>query len=133
MAIDIEANLELTDTIRTRAIEHLTSSDEVLHQNLADKDQAALLMKLLDGKDRQALTLQKNSIDSRIADGLSNLDDAADKILEGLSVSFGIRTANTVVNQEANATLACEFEFVPDEASLEPAEEMNFETLTNRG
>lgn len=132
MGIDIDANLALTDDVRARAIHHLSKDETALHAALADPKTASILIKLLDGKDRQALNLQKNQIDSQMADAMGTLADAAEQVIDQLGGVFAIRTVNPEPNPSATTSIERQYTFVPDEATLEPSEELTFDTFAQK-
>ena len=66
----IERRYERTSEVRNRVIDLLAVNDQVLAQTIADKDSAGVLVKMLDGQDKQTIARQKNRTDEKAVENI---------------------------------------------------------------
>lgn len=91
---DIKQRYEKTSRLRNRVIDILSEDDKALRLTIADGDSAKLLVKLLDGEDKQTIARQKNATDEKIVGVVgAGLNDIADKVIQGLGGMRGMRGA----------------------------------------
>lgn len=88
----IEDRYDATSKIRQRALKMLADDDELLRINLADKETSKVLIKLLDGEDKQTIARQKNATDEKIANVVSSsLPEMVDKVISAMGGAKAIR------------------------------------------
>lgn len=79
---EIKERYEFTSQIRRQAIGILAPDASQLNMTLNDSDQAKLLVKLLDGEDKQTIARQKNATDEKIAGAIgTNLPSMVDQVI----------------------------------------------------
>ncbi len=89
---EIKERYEQTSQIRQRALKILAEDDQLLNATLLDENGSKLLVKLLDGEDKQTIARQKNQTDERLVGAMShNINDIADAVIQGLGGMRGIR------------------------------------------
>ena len=89
---EIQERYNDTSKLRQRAIKLLSENDELLKQTIFDKDTSKILVKLLDGEDKQTIARQKNATDEKLVGVVgSNINDIADAVIQGLGGMRGIR------------------------------------------
>ena len=89
---EIKERYEQTSQVRQRALKILAEDDQLLNATLLDENGSKLLVKLLDGEDKQTIARQKNQTDERLVGAMShNINDIADAVIQGLGGMRGIR------------------------------------------
>ncbi len=89
---EIKERYERTSQVRQRALKILAEDDQLLNATLLDENGSKLLVKLLDGEDKQTIARQKNQTDERLVGAMShNINDIADAVIQGLGGMRGIR------------------------------------------
>lgn len=123
---EFTARYDYTSNIRKRAIDHFSAADETLHLTLADKDSASLLIKLLDGEDKQTIARQKNKTDEKLADGLGvNVHAVADSLFQKLTGLRGEPDASKAPDEKIDLDVKVE----DGEMRIGEDPELNFENL----
>jgi hypothetical protein len=89
---EIQERYDDTSKLRKRAIKLLSENDELLKQTIFDKDTSKVLIKLLDGEDKQTIARQKNATDEKLVGAVgSNINDIADVVIQSLGGQRGMR------------------------------------------
>ena len=89
---EIKDRYDGTSKLRQAAIEILAENKEILKQTLFDKDTSKVLIKLLDGEDKQTIARQKNATEEKMVGVVgSNINTIADAVIQGLGGMAGIR------------------------------------------
>lgn len=87
----IERRYEKTSDVRDKVIELLAGSDTTLSQTLADKDSATILIKMLDGQDKQTIARQRNRTEEKAVGVVSNIQQVAKEVIQAMGGPIGIR------------------------------------------
>lgn len=89
----IERRYEKTSDVRDKVIELLAGSDTTLSQTLADKDSATILIKMLDGQDKQTIARQRNRTEEKAVGVVSNIQQAAKEVIQAMGGPSAVRGA----------------------------------------
>ena len=87
----IERRYERTSEVRNRVIDLLAVNDQVLAQTIADKDSARVLVKMLDGQDKQTIARQKNRTDEKAVGAVTSIQQVAKEVIQAMGGPIGIR------------------------------------------
>lgn len=87
----IERRYERTSSVRNRAIDLLAENDTTLAQTIADKDSASILIKMLDGEDKQTIARQKNRTDEKAVGAVTSIQHVAKEVIQAMGGPIGIR------------------------------------------
>lgn len=87
----IERRYEKTSDVRDRVIELLSGTDTNLSQTLADKDSAGILIKMLDGQDKQTIARQRNRTEEKAVGAVANIQQVAKEVIQAMGGPIGIR------------------------------------------
>lgn len=88
----IENRYDGTSDIRQRALSMLAKDDAALSLALADKESSKILIKLLDGEDKQTIARQKNATDEKIAGSIgANIPGLVDAVISQMGGHKGLR------------------------------------------
>lgn len=87
----IERRYDRTSSIRDRAIDLLAVDDQRLSQTIADKDSASILIKMLDGQDKQTIARQKNRTDEKAVGAVTSIQHVAKEVIQAMGGPIGIR------------------------------------------
>ena len=87
----IERRYERTSEVRNRVIDLLAVNDQVLAQTIADKDSAGVLVKMLDGQDKQTIARQKNRTDEKAVGAVTSIQQVAKEVIQAMGGPIGIR------------------------------------------
>ena len=127
----IESRYDGTSAIRQRALTMLANDDSALALALADKESSKILIKLLDGEDKQTIARQKNATDEKIAGSIgANIPGLVDIVISQMGGHKGLRG-------EADATVApkekIDIKVDVKQGELGQGEDttLNYESLTN--
>ena len=128
---EIHERYDDTSKLRQRAIKLLSENDELLKQTIFDKDTSKILVKLLDGEDKQTIARQKNATDEKIAGSIgANIPGLVDIVISQMGGHKGLRG-------EADATVApkekIDIKVDVKQGELGQGEDttLNYESLTN--
>ncbi len=89
---EIQTRYDGTSAVRQRALELLANNDELLALTIADKDASKILVKLLDGEDKQTIARQKNATDEKIAGAVTNnMPEMVEQVIRAMGGHAGIR------------------------------------------
>ena len=89
---EIKNRYEKTSRIRNKVIDILSDDDEVLRLTIADSDAAKLLVKMLDGEDKQTIARQKNTTDEKAIGAFgSGINDIAERVIQTMGGIRGMR------------------------------------------
>lgn len=130
---DIKQRYEKTSRIRNRVIDILTSEDEALRLTIADGDSAKLLVKMLDGEDKQTIARQKNATDEKIVGVVSGgLNDIAEKVIQGMGGMRGIRGEPNAAAAPTES-IPLQLEVSAEEMKQGENPDLNYDTLVPKG
>lgn len=88
----IEERYDNVSAVRQRALKMLAEDDELLRISLADKESSKILVKLLDGEDKQTIARQKNATDEKLVAGVTtSLPEMVDQVIKSMGGQSAIR------------------------------------------
>lgn len=120
-----------TSRLRKRAIQILSENDELLKQTIFDKDTSKILVKLLDGEDKQTIARQKNATDEKLVGMVgSNIHDIADAVIQSLGGHRGMR-GEPDANAAPKETIAMTVDVSEEEMRIGEDPELHYDALLN--
>ena len=120
-----------TSRLRKRAIQILSENDELLKQTIFDKDTSKILVKLLDGEDKQTIARQKNATDEKLVGMVgSNIHDIADAVIQSLGGHRGMR-GEPDANAAPKETIAMTVNVSEEEMRIGEDPELHYDALLN--
>ena len=120
-----------TSQLRKRAIQILSENDELLKQTIFDKDTSKILVKLLDGEDKQTIARQKNATDEKLVGMVgSNIHDIADAVIQSLGGHRGMR-GEPDANAAPKETIAMTVNVSEEEMRIGEDPELHYDALLN--
>ena len=130
-ADEIKERYDFTSNIRKQAIGILAPDVSQLNMTLNDSDQAKLLVKLLDGEDKQTIARQKNATDEKIAGAIqTNLPNMVDQVISQMG---GIKSIRGEADSEAAPKEKIDIDVNVGPKELDQGEDpsLNYDSLIN--
>lgn len=128
---EIKERYNYTSAIRRQAIGILAPDVNQLNMTLNDSDQAKLLVKLLDGEDKQTIARQKNATDEKLAGAIgANLPELVDQVISQMG---GVKNIRGEANPDLAPKEKIDIKVDVGRNELEQGEDpnLNYETLLN--
>ena len=126
---EIQERYNNTSKLRQRAIKLLSENDELLKQTIFDKDTSKILVKLLDGEDKQTIARQKNATDEKLVGVVgSNINDIADAVVQSLGGHRGMR-GNPDASAAPKETIPVEVKVSEEEMRIGEDPELHYDAL----
>ena len=126
---EIQERYDDTSKLRQRAIKLLSENDELLKQTIFDKDTSKILVKLLDGEDKQTIARQKNATDEKLVGVVgSNINDIADAVVQSLGGHRGMR-GNPDASVAPKETIPVEVKVSEEEMRIGEDPELHYDAL----
>ena len=127
----IESRYDGTSDIRQRALDMLAKDDTALALALADKESSKILIKLLDGEDKQTIARQKNATDEKIAGSIgANIPGLVDVVISQLGGHKGLR-GDADASKAPSEKIDLKVEVKDGELGQGEDNTLNYESLTN--
>lgn len=117
-ALSPEQVLEITQALRLKSVTSLTNEKDVMN----DPKMANVVIKLLDGLDKQALGIKRIETDNKVADGvIANAAAIANIVRKSISENYGKVIHEEVVPPQLNISID-ESNVVPGNTDINPAQ-----------
>ena len=127
----IESRYDGTSDIRQRALDMLAKDDTALALALADKESSKILIKLLDGEDKQTIARQQNATDEKIAGSIgANIPGLVDAVISQLGGHKGLR-GDADASKAPSEKIDLKVEVKDGELGQGEDNTLNYESLTN--
>ena len=129
---EIKERYDGTSSLRQRALKILAEDDNLLEMTLRDENSSKLLIKLLDGEDKQTIARQKNQTDEKLVGAVgSNINDIAEAVIIGLGGMRGIR-GEADASSAPKEQVPIQVDVTPGELQLGEDPELNYDAIMNK-
>ena len=129
---EIKERYDGTSSLRQRALKILAEDDNLLEMTLRDENSSKLLIKLLDGEDKQTIARQKNQTDEKLVGAVgSNINDIAEAVIIGLGGMRGIR-GEADASSAPKEQVPIQVDVTPGDLQLGEDPELNYDAIMNK-
>ena len=129
---EIKERYDGTSSLRQRALKILAEDDNLLEMTLRDENSSKLLIKLLDGEDKQTIARQKNQTDEKLVGAVgSNINDIAEAVITGLGGMRGIR-GEADASSAPKEQVPIQVDVTLGELQLGEDPELNYDAIMNK-
>lgn len=124
----IDERYKRTSDLRERVIDHFTGDQEAFKLAMADKDSAAILIKMIDGQDKQTIARQRNRTEEAAVGAFTNVQGVVKQVIAAMGGPKALR-GEADITAAPKGTIDCDVEVIDGELAKGSDENLNVETL----
>lgn len=124
----IDERYRRTSDLRERVIEHFTADEQAFKLAMADKDSASILIKMIDGQDKQTIARQRNRTEEAAVGAFTNVQSVVKQVVAAMGGPKAIR-GEADASLAPKGTIDCDVDVNNGELTKGADENLNVETL----
>ena len=128
---EMDIRYKRTSDVRDRVIEHFTSTPDQFNLTMADKDSASILIKMLDGQDKQTIARQRNRTEEAAVGAFTNVQSVVKQVIGAMGGPKAIR-GEADPSAAPKGSIDIDVDIIDGELDQGADENLNVESIMNK-